>query len=212
MENKKYKRALIAIVILVVIGILIIAFNGVKLSLENSANTRIEIAINKQFENSEVAQLLDGIFDNNEFKIEKVGAFKDSIGIVVKNTTEEQNNKVIEKLNEKYGTNLSSTDIKTYVTPTNTIYNIVSPYIYSTVISVIITLATICIIYRKQGLTKILLNTILFTVFAEILYITCISIFNIEVSQNLVIGGIGIFIFTVIYLTKNSNKEEVTTK
>lgn len=212
MENKKYKRALIAIVILVVIGILIIAFNGVKLSLENSANTRIEIAINKQFENSDVAQLIDGIFENNEFKIEKIGAFKDSIGIVVKNTTEEQNNKVIEKLNEKYGTNLSNTDIKTYVTPTNTIYNIVSPYIYPTVISVIITLATICIIYRKQGLTKILLNTILFTVFAEILYITCISIFNIEVSQNLVIGGIGIFIFTVLYLTKNSNKEEITTK
>lgn len=212
MENKRYKRALIAILILVVIGILIIAFNGVKLSLENSANTRIEIAINKQFENSDVAQLLDGIFEKNKFKIEKVGAFKDSIGIVVKNTTEEQNNKVIEKLNEKYGTNLSNTDIKTYVTPTNTIYNIVSPYIYPTVISVIITLTTICIIYRKQGLTKILLNTILFTVFAEILYITCISIFNIEVSQNLVIGGIGIFIFTVIYLTKNSNKEEVTTK
>lgn len=212
MENKRYKRALIAILILVVIGILITAFNGVRLSLENSGNTRIEIAINKQFENSEVAQLLVGIFENDEFKIEKIGAFKDSVGIVVKNTTEEQNNKVIEKLNEKYGTNLSSTDIKTYVTPTNTIYNIVSPYIYSTVISVIITLATICIIYRKQGLTKILLNTILFTVFAEILYITCISIFNIEVSQNLVIGGIGIFIFTVIYLTKNSNKEEVTTK
>lgn len=212
MENKRYKRALIAILILVVIGILIIAFKGVKLSIENSENTRIEIAINKQFENTEVSQLLVGIFENDEFKIEKVGAFKDSIGIVVKNTTEEQNNKVIEKLNEKYGTNLSSTDITIYVTPANTIYNIVSPYIYSTVVSVIVALAIIGIIYRKQGLTKILLNTILFTIFAEILYITCISIFNIEVSQTLIVGGIGIFIFTVIYLTKNSNKEEVTTK
>ena len=212
MENKKYIRALIAILILVIIGIIIVAFNGVKLSLENSENTRIEIAINKQFENIEVAQLLEGIFENNEFKIEKVGAFQDTIGIVVKNTTEEQNNKVIEKLNEKYGTNLTSTDITTYITPSNTIYNIVSPYIYSTVVSVIVTLAIICIIYRKQGLTKTLLNTILFTVLAEIFYITCISIFNIEVSNTLIVGGIGIFIFTVIYLTKNIKKEEVTTK
>lgn len=204
MKNKRYIKALIAIFALIVIGILVIAFKGVKLSLENSENTRIEIAINKQFDNSEIIKLLDGIFENNEFKIEKIGAFKDSIGIVVKSTTEEQNDKIIKILNEKYGTSLEKTDVTTYTIPANTIYNMVNPYILPSIISFILILFVIGIIYRKQGIMKTLLNIIIFTIMAVILYVTCISIFNINATESLIPVGIGVVIFAIICITKNN--------
>ena len=206
MDAKKSIKILIAFVILLIIGVLITIFNGFKLDLNYDNSTRIEIAINKQLNINEVAPLVTEVYSEEQLIIETVGAFKDTIGITVSEVSEEKNEQVIKKLNEKYGTELEVKDITMYEIPGNNIYDIAKPYIGPTIISLITILVIVCYVYRKYGIIKKLLEMLVLIISAEILYIIFISIFNIKITSTILIGAVAIMIYVIICLLKAYEK------
>ncbi len=206
MDAKKSIKILIAFIVLLIIGILIMIFNGFQLSFHYDNATRMEIAINKQFNINEIITLAREVYPEETIKVEKIGAFEDTIGITIKETNEEKEQQIITKLNEKYGTKLDTTSITTYTIPASNLHGMLEPYILPTLITFGIILIVACITYKKNGILKTLLSIILLVIVAEILYGILISICNIKLTQTILIGTIGIMLFSIIYLTKAYEK------
>ena len=202
MDTKRSIKILIIFIVLLILGVLIIVFNGFKLNSNYENAVRIEIAINKQLDINEINTIVKEVYSEEQFKVEMVGAFKDTIGITMKESNEEKNKQLIIKLNEKYNTELETTDISIYNIQSSNLYDIVKPYIWPTAISFAIILAIYSIIYRKKGFFKFLLTELTLVIGAEILYSILVSIFNIKVSQTILIGAVAIMLFVTVYLAK----------
>lgn len=210
MDAKRSVKILIAFIILLIIGILIIIFNGFQLNFNYDNVTRIEVAINKQLNINEINALIRELYPEETIKVEMVGAFGDTIGITMKEVNDSKTEQLIANLNEKYGTELDISDIKTYAIPATNLYDMVEPYIWPTAIAFGIILIAACSTYRKNGILKTLLAMLVLVIGAEILYAILISIFNIKLTQTILIGAIGIMLFVVIYLTKAYEKSYST--
>ena len=75
---------------------------GLNLNLMYSNHKRIEIYLEKEFDNNDIYKIAKEVFGNEEVKVQKVELYEDIASIIVKDATDEQLEQLSSKINEKY--------------------------------------------------------------------------------------------------------------
>ena len=186
------KKVILAVLICIILaGIAVIATIGVKADIIYSKNVQLNVYLNKTFEDSDIKQILQQVFQNERFIMKDVEIFKDEFTIILKDnrTEEELNTKIKEltqKLNEKYELKLKEENIEIMHNPKVKLSSIILPYIIPIAISMIILFVYVGIRYKKLGTVKIIFTYLISIIALEMLLISIIAITRYQINQLIV--------------------------
>ena len=219
-ENKqkmtKKTKILIAIISIVIIaGIIVTATVGLNFDLRYRDSKKIELYLETDFDISDIKQITDEVMQGEEVIIQKVEVYEDTVSITAKDITDEQKQSLIDKINEKYGTTLSADSTTVESIPNARGRDIIKPYIVPFSIATLIILFYMAISYRKIGVIKTLLKTIIILVVAQVTLLSIMAITRIPIGIVTIPLVITVYLLTLIGLTSyfekqlnNKNKEE----
>ena len=147
--TKKQKMIFIILAVIIIAGIAVISTIGFNLELKMQETKKIELYIQKDFEISDIKNIVKEVIPDESIIIQKVEVFEDSVSITAKDITDEQKQSIIDKVNEKYGTELKADSTEIINIPNMKIRDLVKPYVTSFAISTVLILVYIAIRYRK---------------------------------------------------------------
>ena len=208
MKNVSTKSKIILVILILVIaaGVTMVVLKGFNFDLKNKASKRIELYIEKEFEVSDIKQMTNEVFENKEVLIQKVEVFEDEVSIISEDITEEQRNKMVEKINEKYGTKLKTEDVEIEDIPHTKFRDIIKPYILPIVLATAVIVLYSGIKYYKLGVIKSILKVGAILVLAEA------TLFSIMALTRLPIGRftlpLVLFVYLVTMLGISTNMEK----
>ena len=159
--TKKQKMIFIILAVIIIAGIAVISTIGFNLELKMQETKKIELYIQKDFEISDIKNIVKEVIPDESIMIQKVEVFEDSVSITAKDITDEQKQSIIDKVNEKYGTELKADSTEIINIPNMKIRDLVKPYVTSFAISTVLILVYIAIRYRKLGSIKTMINSLL---------------------------------------------------
>lgn len=186
------KKVILAVLICIILaGIAVIATIGVKADIIYSKNVQLNVYLNKTFEDSDIKQILQQVFQNERFIMKDVEIFKDEFTLLLKDnrTEEELNTKVqelVQKLNEKYELELKEENIEIMHNPKVKLSSIILPYVVPIAISMIILFVYVGIRYKKLGTVKIIFTYLISIIALEMLLISIIAITRYQINQLIV--------------------------
>lgn len=201
--TKKTKLICIVLAIVIIAGIAVVATMGFNIQLDMQNNNIIELNIEKDFEISDIKNITNEIFGNQEVIIQKVEVFEDTVSITAKEITDEQKKQIIDKVNEKYGTELNSDNIEIQYIPNMKLKDLVKPYIFAFSLSSVLIILYMMIRYKKLGTIKILLKTICSIIIAQAALLSIIAITRVPVGRLTIPMVIIVYIVTLFALTNN---------
>lgn len=201
--TKKTKLICIVLAIVIIAGIAVVATMGFNIQLDMQNNNIIELNIEKDFEISDIKNITNEIFGNQEVIIQKVEVFEDTVSITAKEITDEQKKQIIDKVNEKYGTELNSDNIEIQYIPNMKLKDLVKPYIFAFSLSSVLIILYMMIRYKKLGAIKILLKTICSIIIAQAALLSIIAITRVPVGRLTIPMVIIVYIVTLFALTNN---------
>ena len=208
MEKKGNKKIIAIISILIIIaGIIMIAVKGFNFDLKYQDTKRIILSVGQNFNISDIKEITNEIFESEPVMIQKVEVFEDAVSITTKDITDEQKNNLINKINEKYGTETKSEDIELSTISHTRGRDLIKPYIVPIAISTIIILIYMMIRYHKLGSIKVLAQTIGLVLYTQIILFSAIAITRIPVGRLTIPMVLTVYILTLVgATTKFENK------
>ena len=162
--TKKQKMIFIILAVIIIAGIAVISTIGFNLELKMQETKKIELYIQKDFEISDIKNIVKEVIPDESIMIQKVEVFEDSVSITAKDITDEQKQSIIDKVNEKYGTELKADSTEIINIPNMKIRDLVKPYVTSFAISTVLILVYIAIRYRKLESIKTMIKSLLIIV------------------------------------------------
>ena len=209
-------KIIVAIIILVlVVGAAIVGTKGFNFDIKNQTSQKIELYLKKSFEISDIKQITNEVFGNQPVLIQKVEVYEDQVSITSKEITDEQKQSIVEKINEKYETDLKAEDIDIESIPHTRLRDIAKPYVIPLIISTVAILIYIGIRFRKLGIIKTILKVSGIVVLAEALLLALIAITRFPIGRYTLPLVLFIYLVTMLGLTiklenklKNNNTEE----
>ena len=104
MKNINTKTKIIAciVAIVIIVGLIITFTFGLNFELKYQETDRIQLLVGKEFEISDIKQITDEIFPNQEVIIQKARELEDVVSITAKEITDEQVNELKTKISEKF--------------------------------------------------------------------------------------------------------------
>lgn len=209
MKQKTSKILAVLIAIMIIIGIVIIFTKGLVFELKYQDNKKVEFNIGKQFDRKEIKEITNEVFGNQLVNIQEIEVYKDAVSITTTEITEEQKENLTNKINEKYGTELKSEDIKIEEISHIRGRNLIKPYIIPMIIASVIILGYLMIKYRKLNPFKVLLKSILIIIIAELVLLSIVAIARIPVGEYVLAIALIVYILsTYICTTKFQNELE----
>lgn len=205
--TKKQKILSIIIAVIVIAGAIVTGVIGLNYDLRYQETKNIELYIAKDFEISDIKAITDEVMGKSPVIIQKVEVYEDSVSITAKEITDEQKQSIIDKINEKYQTELSADSTQIQTIPHTRGRDIVKPYITPFIISTVIILVYMAIRYRKLGVLKTLLKTIATSVIAQAVLLSIIAITRIPVGRLTIPMIVTVYMLTLVGLTTNFEKK-----
>ena len=210
MKNKLTKKTkiILGIIALVIIaGIIITLTVGLNFDLRYEESKRVEFYLQTDFNISDIKQITNEVMPDEEVIIQKVEVFEDTVSITAKEITDEQKQNLITKLNEKYGTELSSENIEIENIPHTRGRDIIKPYIVPFMISTLIILVYMAIRYRKIGIIKTVLKTIKISVLTQLTLLSIMAIVRIPIGIITIPLVIIVYLLTLFGITTYFEKQ-----
>lgn len=208
--TKKQKILSIIIAVIIITGAIVTGVMGLNYDLRYQETKNIELYIAKDFEIADIKAITDEVMGKSPVIIRKVEVYEDSVSITAKDITDEQKQSIIEKINEKYETELSADSTQIETIPHTRGRDIAKPYIIPFIISTVIILVYMAIRYRKIGILKTLLTTISTSVAAQAVLLSIIAITRIPVGRLTIPMIVTVYMLTLVGLTTNfENKLEI---
>ena len=205
--SKKAKIIAILIAIIVIAGIIVIAKAGLNFELAYQETQKIQLYIQKDFEISDIKQIINEVMPNTQTVVQKVEVYKDTVSIIAKEITDEQKSNLINKVNEKYGTEIKAEDIDITNIPHTRGRDIVKPYIIPFVIATAIILVYMAIRYRKLGMIKTLVKTAIILVLAQATLISIIAIARIPIGKITIPLVLIVYVASLFGITTKFEKQ-----
>ena len=197
----------IVVCILIIIGLITWKANGFNKELQYSTRSQIQLSNKTGIEISELNKMVEEVLGNKEFSIQEVEKFGNAVLINVKTITEEQKNSIIEKFNEKYGTELKSEDIKVTEIPLTRVKDLVLPYILPGVLTFVMVALYSLIRFKKIGLKTVLTRIVCIPLAIELLLFSIIAITRIPLGRFQIGLAISIYMVVIAYLSKIFEEE-----
>ena len=186
------KKSLILILIVSIIaGIIVIFTVGFNLKVTTKAHQEITVNIGEEYKNNDIKQIAKEAI-GTDVEVQKTGDFEDQAVISANEITREQVTEIANKLNEKYGKEISADSITIKDVPATKISEMFLPQISSFIIATVVIFVYFAIRYKKQGIIKVLVTAVIGLGLLELLVSSFIALFRIPVGQNIV---------SIIYIT-----------
>ncbi len=204
-------RIIMVIVALIILsGIIMICVKGYNYDLLYSKSVRMNIYLTKEFKVNEIEEIAKEILGTNKLKVQQGNTFGTVVSIVAKEITEEQQNNIIQKLNEKYEIEIDKDeDVIVAQIPQVNIMEITTKYISPLVITTIVILVYFVIRYRSQGIIKCIGIPVLTLIGVSALYVSIIALTRIPVNEFFIIFLVLIYFLTLICNAIKLNKQEI---
>ena len=206
LTNKNKIIYLISLIIIIA-GIIIIATKGFNFDLNYEQSNQIEMLIGKQFNIADIKQITDEIFQKENVVIQKVEVYGDTVSIKTRNITDEQKTNLVQKINEKYGTQLEANSVQVKTIPHTRARDILKPYIAPFIIAIIITLVYMAIRFFKLGIIKTILKTLFITIFAQLILLSIMAIARIPLGEITISIMIFIYVVSILGITIKFEKD-----
>lgn len=206
-KNKKIIYAIICIIIIA--GVIVTATMKLNFSREYSEGKRIDAYIGKAVNLEEFKQLTEEVFEEENVKVQEIEIFSDMVAITVDTTTDDQLEQLVQKINEKYGKELTKDSLTIVDVPHTRLRDIVKPYKVPVLIVAVLILLYEAVRYRKLGTVKVLLNTILQILIWEAVYFSIIAIARLPITVFTVPIGLAVAVIVFIILI-NKYEEELS--
>lgn len=196
------KKSLSLILIVAIIAGMIVIFTvGFNLKVTTKAHQEISVNIGEEYKNNDVKQIAKDVI-KNDVEVQKIGDFEDQAVISANEITKEQVTEIVNKLNEKYGKEISADSIAVNDVPAAKLSEMFLPQITSFIIATIVIFVYFAIRYRKQGVIRVLVTAVIGLGLLELLVSSFIALLRIPVGQNIV---------SIIYVTYGVAMIGVTT-
>lgn len=205
--TKKQKILSVIIAVIIIAGAVVTGVKGLNYDLRYQETKNIELYIAKDFEIADIKAITDEVMGKSPVIIRKVEVYEDSVSITAKEITDEQKQSIIDKINEKYQTELSADSTQIQTIPHTRGRDIVKPYITPFIISTAIILVYMAIRYRKIGVLRTLLKTIAISVIAQAVLLSIIAITRIPVGRLTIPMIVTVYMLTLVGLTTNFEKK-----
>ena len=205
--TKKQKMIFIILAVIIIAGIAVISTIGFNLELKMQETKKIELYIQKDFEISDIKNIVKEVIPDESIMIQKVEVFEDSVSITAKDITDEQKQSIIDKVNEKYGTELKADSTEIINIPNMKIRDLVKPYVTSFAISTVLILVYIAIRYRKLESIKTMINSLLIIVVGQVVLFSLIAITRIPVGRLTIPMVLIVYMLTLIGITTMFEKQ-----
>ncbi len=199
--NQKQKIFILIIAIIIIVGIIVTATIGLNYDLRYQETQRIELYIEKSFEVSDIKNIVEEVMSGTPVLIQKIEIYEDTIGIVAKDISEEQKEEIVNKINEKYETELVAEDIEIKSIPNTRGRDLLKPYILPFSIATIIILVYFTVRYYKLGIPKTLLTTIISLILSQVILLSIIAITRIPVGRVTMPMVIIVYLLMLLGLT-----------
>lgn len=172
MKNKKIIG--LALALLIIAGILVVVLKGFNVDIMLKQHDSIEYTMEQGYELKDVEQIAKEVFENKKFVIREIEFFKDAVSINSEVISNEEAEKLVNKLDEKYknteilentensdnAEEKSTTEYKIISNPKIKLLDLFKPYIIAITISTIAIIAYVGIRFRKLGVKKVIINLI----------------------------------------------------
>ena len=203
MKNKIF----VGLLLVILIGIIIISLLGFNVDFSYKNYNLVDIKIGQDFNISDIEIITNEVFPNQNIEIQKAGVYSDNVAIKVNEITDEQKNNLNTKINEKFGLENKVEDIQVNYIPSYRLRDIVKPYIIPMGIVTVSIFVYMAIRFRKIGIAKVLIQTSILTIIAELLYMSIIAITRYPVNRLVLPVGVVIYITIITVITGMYEKQ-----
>ena len=201
-------KIMVAIIILVIVlGAAIVGTKGFNFDIRNQASQEIELYLGKSFEVSDIKQITNEVFGNQPVLIQKVELYEDQVLIASKEITDEQKSNIINKVNEKYETELKAEDIDINNIPHTKFRDIVKPYILPLLISTVAIAIYMAIRFYKLGIIKTILKVGGIVGLVEIVLFALMAITRFPIGRYTLPLVLFAYLVTMLAITINLEKK-----
>ena len=204
---KKNKLIILILAVIIIAGIVVAATIGFNFELGMQKNNKVQFYIQKDFEISDIKNITNEVFGNEQVVIQKVEVFEDTVMITAKEINEEQVKSLVEKLNEKYELELNADSVEIEKIPNMKLMDLLRPYIFGFCLASIIILVYMILRYKKLGISKVLIETILTIVIPQAVLFSVIAITRIPVGRLTIPMVIIIYLTSLFIYTGNKEKQ-----
>lgn len=205
--SQKTKILALLIAIVIIVGIIVMATIGLNFDLRYQEAKRIELYLEKDFEISDIKEITDEVLQNQSVILQKVEVYEDTVSILAKDITEEQKSNIVNKVNEKYGTELSTDSIEITAIPHTRGRDIVKPYVWPFVIATAIILVYMAVRYYKLGAIKTIIKTAISLVVAQAVLLSVIAIARIPIGRLTIPMVLAVYVLSLVGITGNLEKK-----
>lgn len=205
--SKKMKLLAFFVAVVIIAGIVVTLTIGLNFDLRYQEAKKIQLYLEKNFEIEDIKQITDEILPGQAVIIQKVEVFEDTVSILAKDMTEEQKVDIINKVNEKYATTLSSDNIKIVNIPHTRGRDIVRPYIVPFAIATILILVYMGVRYYKLGIIKTTLKAIALLVIAQATLLSIMAIARIPIGRVTIPLVLAVYVLSLIGITSYFEKK-----
>ena len=152
--SKKNKIISIILVIIFIIAIILTGIRGLNVDLNYAEGVSILFDLDQQFNTSDIETIANEIWPEGNILVQKVEVYDETALIKVYGVNDEQLQTLADKVNEKYGLELTKEDLTLQHNSNVQIRDIVRPYL----IPVLVSVALIVVYYsiRFKGVKEIL--------------------------------------------------------
>ena len=201
LKNKKILPILVLLIIIV--GVIVLAIKGMNYGLIYGNNTTIKMNLGKQVEVEDIAK---EIFEK-EYNVKLVNNNKENVLITAKSVSEEQISTLISKINEKYELSISNEDLEITNNSKMNGKDIIRPYLAPAIITSIIVVLYFTIRYKKLGVLKTLITTLLIIMGTQMVYLSIYAITRIPVNELAMPISMLILVLSFIVLAEIFDKD-----
>ncbi len=182
MKQKSAKIIIALIAIILIAGTIMICTKGLVFGLNYEDSKKVEINLGKQFEEKDIKEITNDVFGKQPVLIQAIEVYKDAVSITTTEITDDQKANLITKLNEKYGTDISTDYITIEANAHIRGRDIVKPYIVYFAIATVIVLVYLSIRYYKLNSLKVLAKSIGIMLLTQLILLAIIAIARIPIG------------------------------
>ena len=209
------KKIVYAILICIIIaGIVVIATVGLKADIIYSKNVELDVYVGETFERKDIENIVNEVFPNERVIINEIEMFGDMFSVTLADTrTEDELNSKVEelvtKVNEKYETELETSDIEIRHNPKAKLSSIILPYAVTIGTSMLLILVYVGIRYRKLGVVRTILTYIVSILAVEMIYLSILAIVRYPINRIVIPIGL-VLLVTVVTILGFVNEKKLT--
>lgn len=205
--TNKQKILIAIIALIIIVGAVITATIGLNFDFRLQESKKIELYLETEFEIKDIKDITNEVFGNEPVMIQKVEVYEDSVSITTKEITDEQKQNLINKVNEKYGLEISADTTEIVSVPNLRGRDMIKPYIVPFAVATVIILIYMAVRYRKLGVIKTILKVIAISIVAQATLLAVIAITRIPVGRLTIPMVITVYLLTLIGLTTKFEKQ-----